>query len=367
MVRPGLVLMLSKWWAVAMASALVLVSVPNAAAEAGEFTVLLEDGGDAAPIFDIVTVEAMHDATSLYLRGTLASAPPSGDMATIFFGFTVAGREVVSGGTMLGDPDTRNIGDPVPPDECGVDGAVLTCRYAYETVGASPNELITNVWAFTDMVVAGSSFPGDTAPGINIDNWPATNGVEYLLECGTNGLACWGGDKDEGPVSHTFFEDLDDLSIEHSFTNATNATHDTYVYNWTTDLTDLTFGWNASVQNGSVAFKAFDPDGIQVVNQTLNATTGQPVGEADVTAFIGGQWNITIEYTEFVGDFSFFQVIEQTVNETAPEPERNLTAERLAAAQQAFPLQSESEALPGVPVIALVGAVAVAAMARRQR
>jgi hypothetical protein len=174
-----------------LAVALVLAFAPTSSSQSvdtTDYTVSVVDS-DTTPFiigaYDIVEVAVGEpgDGTVVF-RGTVAEAPTAPMAGAFYFGFTTPAGDVVSGCTFGGAPDTRNIGEPIPPDSCVVAGALFYGVYAYGTVDVDIGSTITQVWAFTDGCdPVGDCLPADTAPGNLVDDWPALAGygTDYTL------------------------------------------------------------------------------------------------------------------------------------------------------------------------------------------
>lgn len=189
--------------------------------------------------------------------------------------------------------------------------------------------------------------------------------------------------KGEAPDARpgVFYEDFagPSFSTEHSHTEATS---DTYIFNWTTDLESAEVSYElANHQNGSLAFAVFDGEDSMLIEVELD-------GEFDASELFEsvapGDWMIGIEYTDFVGDFSL-AIEEKQATGTDGENDRNgtedgdatdpaetggpngTTGEEGNATDDVDAADDETEDSPGVGLVALLGVVGAAAIAARRR
>jgi hypothetical protein len=156
------------------------------------------------------------------------------------------------------------------------------------------------------------------------------------------------------PEARTVFENLTTARIDQSYTNATS---DTFVFNWTAPSSALNLTYGAAVENGSFELTILDGDGITLLQQTVN----ESFETADLLEGAApGNWTITIGYSDFVG--SFFLNITQ-VEEV--EVHVDLDHE-----EESVPVHSddgeEKKGLPGFGVLALLAGLGVALTVRRR-
>jgi hypothetical protein len=222
-------------WALLIASFAMALVQPVQAQAVGfadvTFTVAVTDAADATPVL------ASHDITevalgepgddSLVFRGTLAGpALPVEGTGVLYFGFTAAGTDVVGGCTFEGAPDTRNIGEPIPPTACLVEGNLIYATYAYDGIDVAVGDVVSQIWAFTDACAPGAGcLPLDTAPGGLAEAWPATAfGTDYTLTGCSKAAGCGGGSTNPNDTDN---DGLNDTCEQEYFSDLThNATED---------------------------------------------------------------------------------------------------------------------------------------------
>jgi hypothetical protein len=339
----------------------VVLLLPTSSADfPTEYEIVLEDDGDAVPFFDVVSVGVAADESNLYLRGEITAVPPDPAFTVFYFGFTADGPEVVSGYSYEGEITTRNIGEPIEPAECIVEGTVGICRYPLKSISASLGGPLSNIWAFTDINVPGVvSFPGDTAPGVNLENWPAANGAAWTITTAAGGAPVGDGNG-TGEVIERTIDDAE-FQIAHGFTEATN---DTYRYNWTAAVTDVNVTVTATVTGGEAAIRILDANGTVVLERDIAADADETLNAADAVA---GNWTIEIVYSGFVGELTV-AIVAATDDGSQPHPSASFapTTAAPATASNPFALEEEGNRLPGPAFLVVLTALAAVVIARRR-
>jgi hypothetical protein len=105
---------------------------------------------------------------------------------------------------------------------------------------------------------------------------------------------------ESGPVAKIITKTLEGASakIDESFPEAHS---NTYVYSWTTTLSDVDITYGAKIDEGKLKFTVTDGDGKEAIVGTL---TGSLTETKAITGLKPGDWEIRVEYTDFAGSFS---------------------------------------------------------------
>jgi len=214
---------------------------------------------------------------------------------------------------------------------------------------------------------------GGEAPTLRIYS---TDGVGVGLRLGLQGetptgivIPTAGGSVPSEPAA--FFEDLPtgDVSIEASFEEPTN---DLYIYNWTTELESILAEIGAEVQNGAVFFAFVDEDDEAILEGEMAATIDLSE-ELDGTAVR----YIAVGYEDFVGTFRLttkaapaepeqVETPEETEGNGTVDPSSSGPKTNTTADPQDLKEEGSTKGTPGLGLVALLGAVALALVARRR-
>lgn len=120
-----------------------------------------------------------------------------------------------------------------------------------------------------------------------------------------------GKESEQGGTEPPVYVDLENASISHSWIEANS---DTYIFNWTSNATELDASFQSTVQNGTADLVVMDPSGEERINQTVDADEQQAFEWNDAPP---GNWTIRIAYANFTGELSV-RIME-------PEPETTQT------------------------------------------
>ncbi len=172
------------------------------------------------------------------------------------------------------------------------------------------------VWAGTVPNTGGTVFEEGDLLALRVIHWYLTppaqtnnfhfiSGQTYVTNPGIPAPALFddvpSDDEELPPAPTTFEENLTDASVQiaHSFTEETS---DKYIFTWNTDASAWTISYVSTQTAGEVKFSVLDGDGVGVYEGTI--TAGSQASEY-FDAVAPGAWTIELDYTSFVGDFTF--------------------------------------------------------------
>jgi hypothetical protein len=148
----------------------------------------------------------------------------------------------------------------------------------------------------------------------------------------------------------------DAATIEQSFSNATS---DTYRFNWTTDLESAQIVYNASAASGNATIVVQDGSGEEIFNQTI--TTGDTEGMQELEAVEPGAWVFTVSYDGFQGSLSL-------TADALPEPSPTGTSGPASTSATSRATDLEADGAPGLGLLGLgLGVLVAVGLVRRRR
>ena len=152
-------------------------------------------------------------------------------------------------------------------------------------------------------------------------------------------------------------------------------TNDTYVFNWTSALTDASVFYDAMVDNGTAQLTIVDGDGTTLLDTVLSASINE-TQEFDAVA--AGNWTLTVTFDAFVGSLDFtVDALPQETTTTSTSSTASTTASTTSTTSTAPRTTSstttaatdddDSSGIPGPGLVLLVAALGAAAVLLRRR